>query len=379
MENEPPPPSQTQNQSNRPPFTPPPFNNRFSPSPHPQMVPPSSGKKWKIGCFFGCGCLIFLILITGFLLLMAFAAVSCGSFEDSSTGITTKTVSGFDRDSYAYIAVIPVHGVIMPNGGKGGVITPEQFSAMMEKAEKDKNVKAVIISIDSPGGEVNAADEIYRRILAFRKNTRRPVIALMKSIAASGGYYIAAGCDKIVAADMTLTGSIGVIISSYNVTGLLDKIGVKGEVYKSGEMKDMLSPTKTRTPEEQKIVQELVQECYIKFATIVSKSRNIPLEKITKGPVGDGRVYHGKKALSYGLVDQIGHLKDAVDLCEQMTFSGKNTLTVKAYKKELSFMDMLMESTSSAGKGVNVNLSLPGNTRSVELEPGRIYFLPEGL
>ena len=178
---------------------------------------------------------------------------------------------------------------------------------------------------------------------------------------------------------MTLTGSIGVIISSYNVTGLLDKIGVKGEVYKSGEMKDMLSPTKNRTPEEQKIVQELVQECYIKFATIVSKSRNIPLEKITKGPVGDGRVYHGKKALSYGLVDQIGHLKDAVDLCEQMTFSGKNTLTVKAYKKELSFMDMLMESTSSAGKGVNVNLSLPGNTRSVELEPGRIYFLPEGL
>ena len=326
------------------------------------------------GCL-GCGFLIALITVG------LICAISC--FDDSEekpfSNISSKEVPGFNRNTDDYIAVIPVHGVIMYGKTQSGVVVPDQFSAMMEKAEKDSNVKAVIISIDSPGGEVNAADEMYRRILKYRSKTKKPVIALMRSIAASGGYYIAAACDKIVAADMTLTGSIGVIISSYNVTGLLDKIGVKGEVYKSGKMKDMLSPTRERTPEEQKIVQELVQECYAKFAGIVSRARKIPLPKITNGPIGDGRVYHGSKALSYGMIDKLGYLEDAVVLCEQITKSGKNSLSVKLYKKDFAFMEMLLEEKSFIKDGVNLKLNLPGNVPAVELEPGRLYYLPAGL
>ena len=299
--------------------------------------------------------------------------------EESSVSIKVQKVPGYDRVGSDYIAVIPVHGVIMSGKQTTGVATPEVFAAMMDKAENDQNVKAVIISIDSPGGEVNAADEIYRRILAFRQKTNRPVIALMKSMATSGGYYVAAACDKIIAGDMTLTGSIGVIISSYNVTGLLDKIGVKGEVYKSGEMKDMLSPTKERTPEEKKIVQDLVQECYVKFATIVSNSRKIPLEKITKGPIGDGRVYHGTKALSYGMIDKIGYLEDAVALCENMARVQNNSLSVKTYENTIGFLDVLMEGKNPLKDGMDVNLNLPGKKAGVELEPGRIYLLPAGL
>ena len=325
-----------------------------------------------IGCL-GAVFLFFFVLILPGLFFMG----NPGDFSDS--GVTVKNVTGFDRKNDQHIAVIPVHGTIMYGKAGPGIVTPENFALMLQKAEEDSNVKAVIISINSPGGEVNAADEIYRKILAFRAKTKRPVIALMKSIAASGGYYIAAGCDKIIAADTTMTGSIGVIISSYNVKGLLDKIGVQGEVYKSGAMKDMLSPVKERTPEERKIVQDMVQECYLKFATIVSRSRNIPLHKITNGPIGDGRIYHGKKALEYGIVDQLGHLEEAVALCEKMTHSGKNTLSVRSYQKNLTFFDSLMEGNSFLKNGVKVHLALPGNTPRVELEPGRLYYLPAGL
>ena len=165
----------------------------------------------------------------------------------------------------------------------------------------------------------------------------------------------------------------------YGACDLLNKIGVQGEVYKSGKMKDMLSPTRERTPEEQRIVQELVQECYVKFAGIVSKSRKIPLSKITGGPIGDGRVYHGTKALAYGMVDKLGYLEDAVALCEELSKSGRNSLTVKTYKKDFDFMEKFLEEKIFLKDGINLKLNLPGNAPAVELKPGRLYYLPAGL
>ena len=333
------------------------------------------------GCFlFGCGgC--FGVVVLFFLLIILPVMLIFGSSDFSSDfDIEVKTVPGYDRETSDSIVVIPVHGTIMyGKGNRSGVVTPENFSAMMQKAGEDSNIRAVIISIDSPGGEVNAADEIYRRILAFREKTKRPVIALMRSMATSGGYYIAAACDQIIASDTTMTGSIGVIISSYNVKDLLDLLGVENEVYKSGEMKDMLNPARERTSEERKIVQEMVKECYIKFASIVSKSRKIPLEKIINGPIGDGRIYHGKKALSYGIIDKIGYLEDAVALCESMTKSGKNSLKVIKYQKTPGLFDSILEESSILKNGVNVNLNLPGKPPQVELDPGRLYYLPAGL
>ena len=337
-------------------------------------------KKQIPSCFlFGCGgCLGAFVL---FFMLIIFPCIFIMGSSDTSSdhNVSVQTVPGFEQGEEGSIVVIPVHGVIMYGKGKNGIVTPEAFSAMLKKAEEDPDVKAVIISIDSPGGEVNAADEIYRRILAYREKTNNPVVALMRSMATSGGYYIAAACDQIIASDTTMTGSIGVIISSYNVKGLLDKIGVHGEVYKSGEMKDMLNPARERTPEERKIVQEMVQECYIKFASIVSKSRKIPLEKITNGPIGDGRIYHGKKALDYGMIDKIGYLEDAVIVCTQIKGFKKDSLKVIKYQKTPGFFDTILEESSGISNGVNVRLNLPGNTPRVDLEPGRLYYLPAGL
>lgn len=341
--------------------------------PYPAPFRKRSGKGAFIGGLcLGIGLTLFLFIY------LAFASEHSREL-DLSSEISSKLLAGFEQSSSDYIAVIPVHGVIMYGENQNGIVTPDLFSAMMDKAEKDSNVKAVIISIDSPGGEVNAADAIYKRILAFRKKKNVPVIALMRTIAASGGYYVAAGCDKIIAGEMTLTGSIGVIISSYNVTGLLDMIGVKGEVYKSGALKDMLSPTKVRTPEEQAVIQELVKDSYLKFAGIVAKSRNIPLKKITEGPIGDGRVYHGKKALEYGVIDKLGDMETAVELCKEMSGAGQD-LSVKQYVRELTFSDIFFSSESIfRNGGTDVKVSLPGSTPSVELQPGRLYFLPAGL
>ncbi len=356
---------------------PPPQNGKpFSPQnshPLPPYIP--AAKKSGNGVALTCGICLGILLTFFFFLFLSFADES-GSL-DMSSEIKGKIVTDFDRGSMNYIAVIPVHGVIMYGENKSGVVTPDLFNAMLSKAEKDTNVSAVIISIDSPGGEVNAADAIYRRILAFRQKTGKPVIALMRTIAASGGYYIAAGCDKIIAGELTLTGSIGVIISSYNVTGLLEMIGVKGEVYKSGALKDMLSPTKVRTPEEQAVIQELVKDSYLKFAGIVAKSRNLPLKKITEGPIGDGRVYHGKKAVEYGMVDKLGDLGTAVDLCEEL--AEESGLTVKLYVKELTFSDIFLSSESVFRKGTDVRINIPGTAPSVELQAGRLYYLPAGL
>lgn len=344
-------------------------------------------KRDRSSCFlWGCGgCAV--VSLMAFVLVVGITAVIFAAWQpispkkwktDSSVDIDMQTISGYERDSDRYIAFIPVHGIIMNSEKSSGIVSPEVFSEMMKHAEDDPDNAGVILDIDSPGGEVNAADEIYRRILAFREKTGRPVIALMRSVAASGGYYVAAGCDKIVAGEMTLTGSIGVIISAYNFSGLMEMLGVEGEVYKSGKMKDMLSPVRRRTKEEVAVVQELVDECYHEFASIVSKARNIPLEKITGGPIGDGRVYHGKKALEYGMVDQIGYLDEAVALCEKTAKEKEGSLSVIRFKQSPALLDILLGMDSPLRNGFKVNIGLPLD-REVRLEPGKLYYLPVGL
>ena len=341
-------------------------------------------EKKKSGCFLlGCGgclsgCLCFIFI---FVLVIVFFI--SGPFEDFSgkmnNGINEESIPGFSKNSKAHLIVIPLHGIIQYGENKSGVISPDFVAAMLEKAEADPNAAGIILSIDSPGGEVNAADEIYQHIVSFRERTGLPVVALMRSIAASGGYYVAAACDYIVAGDMTLTGSIGVIISSYNFTGFLDMIGIEGEVYKSGAMKDMLSPVRKRTKEEIAVVQELVNECYRKFVKIVSDSRNIPFEKLLGSEMADGRIYHGKKAVSYGLVDKIGGLKDAAKVCEEFSNHQAGTLTIIKYTKSPDFLDFLLGIQGAAQNGMNVNIAVPGKTPSVELKPGRLYYLPAGI
>ncbi len=171
-------------------------------------------------------------------------------------------------------------------------------------------VKAIVVRIDSPGGAVAPTQEIFEEIQRLKK--QKPIIASMGSMATSGGYYIAAACDKIVANPGTLTGSIGVIMQLMNVEELMKKVGVKGIDVKSGVNKDLGSPFQAISPEGREILQNLVDNVYGQFVAAVAKSRGMSEAQVRK--LADGRVYSGAQAKELGLVDQFGTLEDAIEL-----------------------------------------------------------------
>ncbi len=183
-----------------------------------------------------------------------------------------------DNDSSSKIALIPVDGIITGRAiDSSGYSMVEVIKAQLRRAQEDDRVKAVILRVDSPGGEVMASDEIARAIADFQaKPHSKPVVCSMGSLAASGGYYVSAPCRWIVANELTITGSIGVILSTWNYRGLMDKVGLRPETFKSGKYKDMLSGSRepdSITEDERSMVQALVNETYGKFTNIVATSR----------------------------------------------------------------------------------------------------------
>jgi protease-4 len=184
-------------------------------------------------------------------------------------------------------------------------ITPGRVADLLEQAT-DPAVKAIVVSVNSPGGSVVASDEIYHALGAFEK----PVVVWMGEVAASGGYYIACGGDHVFAHPDTLTGSIGVISQFINVEELLDDVGVQMVVITSGPRKDIGSPFREMTEEEQALWQGITDEIYEGFVQVVSQARGLPLEEVRE--LADGRIYTGQQALELGLVDDVGTLKDAI-------------------------------------------------------------------
>src|SRR4030043_326581 len=192
-----------------------------------------------------------------------------------------------------------------------GVIT--QSSGIIEeinKYQEDEGVKAIILRIDSPGGGVGPAQEIHREILKVK--SKKKVVTSMGSVAASGGYYIACASDLIIANPGTITGSIGVLMEFTNIEELFKKIGIKGVVLKSGEHKDIGSPFREMTPDEKKIVQDVIDNVHQQFIEAVAKGRKMDREKVVQ--IADGRILKGEKAKQLGLVDEMGNLQDAIDV-----------------------------------------------------------------
>jgi protease-4 len=179
---------------------------------------------------------------------------------------------------------------------------------------KDPEVKAIVMRIDSPGGEVGPSQEIYEEV---RKTAGvKKVVASLGGVAASGGYYIASGCNRIVSNPGTITGSIGVIIEFSNVQGLLNKIGVQADVVKSGVFKDTGSPFRPMTVKERELVQGVIDSVHEQFIKAVSEGRKIPIEKVRL--IADGRIMSGEQARKLGLVDTLGSLQDAVEVAGRM-------------------------------------------------------------
>ena len=296
------------------------------------------------GCLIAFGVFV-LVCFIGFIALFACIGAIAGivgestaAFKPGADDFTTEFISG-NADAENRIAVIDVKGTITSDAETFGEVIANSKSIvkLIRAAKDDENVKAIIIDLDTPGGEVTASDEIYHEL----KLCGKPVVAMMNTLAASGGYYVACGANKIVANKFTMTGSIGVIISTVDVSALLDWAKVKPEFYTSGKMKAMLNPATPTTEEEAKIVQALVMDVYSDFAGIVSEARNIPLEKITKGELGDGRIFDGKQALENGLVDELGYFSSAEDAALELAGLTRDNCCIERYKSSSSLADLL--------------------------------------
>ncbi|MGE5173245.1 MAG: signal peptide peptidase SppA [Betaproteobacteria bacterium] len=237
-------------------------------------------------------------------------------------------------------------------GGRGNValvkiegllVTSENVVEELADYAEDGTIKAIVLRIDSPGGGVVASQEIYNAVKNAKKEGKKIVVS-MGSVAASGGYYIAAAADKIVANPGTMTGSIGVKMEFANVEKLLEKIGVKGMVVKSGEYKDIGSPFRNMTDQEQKLLQGVIDDVHSQFIEAVSEGRRLPVADVTA--IADGRIFTGRQALSLKLVDQMGDLKDSIRIAGTLAgIRGKPKVVEK--KKKIPFLDYLKEETAS--------------------------------
>jgi protease-4 len=216
------------------------------------------------------------------------------------------------------VLVLDVSGIISERAKSGGMLAKGAPSPVdltrevLRKAEEDGDIAGVIVRINSPGGTVTASDIIRHDLAEFRDRRHIPVYACIMGVGASGGYYVATAADRIYAHPTAITGSIGVLLMKFNVEGLLEKIGVREQTVKSGEKKDILSPFRAATPEEQKLVQAVIDELYGRFLDAVMARPNNKLSRHDLEKLADGRIYTAGQALAAGLIDKTGYLDDAI-------------------------------------------------------------------
>lgn len=235
------------------------------------------------------------------------------------------------------VAMISVFGEIFsdPEGRTPGA-TDENILSQLDQATDDPDVKAIILDINSPGGGVVASDTIYRQVKEVRESGT-PVVALMRDVAASGGYYIASGANQIVAHPATITGSIGVIMFLPNLTGSAEKLGIEAIVIKSGQFKDIASPFKDMTADERQILQTIIDEAFGDFVGAVSEGRAMDEAEVER--LADGRIYTGRQAEASGLVDKLGDR--GVAFAEAKSLAATPGATLVRYQRPLGFAESL--------------------------------------
>jgi protease IV len=358
-----------------PPLTPPPV---IVP---PKPTPPRRRYGWMI---FALILLLLLVLslftnLTQFLGNLSPVRVS----HSRAAGPRLEEVVTEDNSASGKIAVVNIDGIITGRVmDQGGFSMVDVFKAQLKRAEEDDKVKAVILKVESPGGEVLASDEISRQIAEFQKKPRgKPVVCSMGNLAASGGYYVSAPCRWIVAHELTITGSIGVIMSMWNYRGLMDKVGVRPETFKSGKYKDMLSGTRepdSITDDERQMVQSLINETYNRFTNVVAAGRGWALDKNgSKGrglkedwaDYADGRILSGNEAFRVGFVDQLGTFETAVN--QAKTLAGIRAANLVEYQQRYDFSDLFRMFGQSESKVVKLDVGLD----APKLQAGQLYFL----
>jgi len=245
-----------------------------------------------------------------------------------------KSFSSYE-DSKNEIAVIVAEGEIIPGEAQNGVIGSDSFAEELRKARNNDRVKAIVLRINSPGGSALASDIMWREIMLTTKV--KPVIASMSDYAASGGYYLAMGCDTIVAQPTTITGSIGVFSVLFDVSSFLDnKIGITFDEVKTGEVGELVTITRPLTDVEKAVWQKKTEEIYSSFTRKAAEGRNMPVEELRK--IASGRVWTGVQAKERGLVDVLGDFEDAVDIAASKA-GVSDDYRIRYYPKQKSYIE----------------------------------------
>ena len=318
--------------------------------------------------------LFFIILLVILVSITGCTAPKIRLFPSQADPLRERTLEGKADQK---ILVIPVRGIIS-DAPKVGIVRTrpsivQEVVSQLRLAEEDKRVKAVILKIDSPGGTVTGSDILYNEILDFKNRTGTTLVAALMGVAASGAYQISLPADYILAHPTTVTGSIGAIMVRPRVTGLMQKVGVGVEVSKSGKNKDMGSPFRATSPEEEQILQDLIDRLGIRFVDLVAKRRKLEPEAIAK--ISTGRVYLASEAFELGLVDDIGYLEKAVLKTKRLADLPEDSKVV-VYRRA-KFPDDNIYNTSTRYGGGNVSLislELPGSLN--QIKTGFYYLWP---
>jgi protease-4 len=275
---------------------------------------------------------VLVVLITAAVLGAIFFIVlfvTAGVSGKKSSTTHRLQVMGMDK-----VALVKLEGVL---------ISSEHVVNELNDYAEDSSIKAIVIRVDSPGGGVVPSQEIYNAVKHARHEGKKVVVS-MGSVAASGGYYVAAAADRIVANPGTLTGSIGVKMEFANMEKLLEKIGVKGMVVKSGEYKDVGSPFREMTEPEKKLLQGVIDDVHTQFIEAVAEGRKLPVADVRN--LADGRIFTGRQALELKLVDQMGDLEDGIRSAADLAgIKGKPRVITK--EKKIPFFDYLKEESAS--------------------------------
>jgi len=260
------------------------------------------------------------------------------------------------------VLLIPIRGVISDTPHEGFIRTKpslvQEVVSQLRLAEEDKNVKAVLLKIDSPGGSVTASDILYNEIIAFKKRTGAKIVAAMMDVAASGAYYISLPADYIMAHPTTLTGSVGVIFIRPKVIDLMQKVGVSVEINKSGVNKDMGAPFRRTTSEENKMLQAMTDRLGKRFIDLVAKHRK--LDPAAMAEISTARVYLANDALELGMVDEVGYLDQALARAKKLADLPEDAKVVVYRRTEYPDDNIYNTSTRYGGGDLSlISLELP--------------------
>ena len=283
------------------------------------MAAPAPRRKSRAGMFFfgafsGC-----LVVFVGFLFFGALMAAFSNDTSSSEWKFGTNKV-----------AIVPLEGEILE---------ARDFVDALHRYASNSMVRAIVIRINSPGGAIAPSQEMYEEILKTRRLSGKPIVASLDSVAASGGYYVASACDRIVANPGSITGSIGVIMQWMDIRDLLAWAKTKPQTITSGAMKDAGSPYREMTDAERGYFQHIAGELHHQFIAAVAKGRKLSEADVTK--VADGRIFTGEEALSLKLVDQLGNLDDAVTAAAKLAGVSGRPTTIYPKKRTRGLFDLL--------------------------------------